>query len=214
MPSRGWGEGELLDTAEDTSINTMVKKCTSLSSPPVPAHDAHRQAQASTTQHWHPRSRASQSLCQRHPVNATRSSTRPTTSSSGRTSRPRRRRFSGTPIPSGFIAVGFRPSTGTPGAGADVGTETLASTRSAHWQVTLNNVINPGDDSNTCEELYKGGATLFPPSRACHARRRRGREVAAQQRRRRRRAARPAVQVRAADARLVVVLARLGVSGA
>ena len=68
------------------------------------------------------------------------------------------------PIPSGFIAVGFPPSPGAPGAGAGAGTgtEPPASPRIAHRQVTLKNAINPEDDSDILEELSKGGATLLP----------------------------------------------------
>ncbi|TBU63354.1 component of IIS longevity pathway SMK-1-domain-containing protein [Dichomitus squalens] len=59
------------------------------------------------------------------------------------------------PIPSGFITVGFPSS---PGAG----TEPPASPRIAHRQVTIKNAINPEDDSDILEELSKGPATLLP----------------------------------------------------
>ncbi|KAI1795069.1 component of IIS longevity pathway SMK-1-domain-containing protein [Ganoderma leucocontextum] len=62
------------------------------------------------------------------------------------------------PIPGGFISVAFPPS---PGAGP--GTEPPASPRITHRQVSsIKSAINPKDDGDILEELSKGGPTLLP----------------------------------------------------
>ena len=80
------------------------------------------------------------------------------------------------PIRSDFVAVGFPPFPRAPGAVTRTGTEPPASSRIAHQQVTLTNAINPEDDSDILEELSKGRRDA-PPAHLGHGRCRRGREA-------------------------------------
>ncbi|KAI1787622.1 component of IIS longevity pathway SMK-1-domain-containing protein [Ganoderma leucocontextum] len=165
-PSRGWGQGKLLDTAEEDYFNGDDEDEDDI---PIVSTPPHGMLTGKRKRSMRPTGIPVRALPKPAPLNGI-PRTPPLGSlvdygdadgdaddiASIENIAPIPGRAS--PIPGGFISVGLPPS---PGAGP--GTEPPASPRITHRQVSsIKSAINPEDDGDILEELSKGSPTLLP----------------------------------------------------